>query len=268
MTPGKVAAVVLCACPAVLPQLVVPQGETSQCTVHSTAEHKSSDTSYNRFPSQHSCSSLPMASRDPLLHLWLFWWCCALRSSCGTRISSQGIKFSNKVDKHFPFSNRPNIESIGPCLPCCIQWHNTCSMSSAALYSLFNVSWLSPAHAGSFQDWTKYCTTCWNYSQLLGFWSGNYRMRSTFLSKSQNKWADCVLPIAYHVLDTCLGALLVWLWKQRWKKKTLEKGKVTAFLTERYKKPSSTSVKTWIYWENMKKTVRAFLCGCHQKGIQ
>lgn len=66
MTSGEVAAAVLCLCPcpAVLPQLVVPQGETSQCTVHSAAEHRSSDTSWSRFPRQYNCSSLPTASRD------------------------------------------------------------------------------------------------------------------------------------------------------------------------------------------------------------
>lgn len=77
VTSGKVTAVVFCPCPAVLPQLVMPQGETSQHTVHSTAEHRSSDTSWSKFPSQHSCSSLPMASRDPLRHL-LLCWCVVL----------------------------------------------------------------------------------------------------------------------------------------------------------------------------------------------
>lgn len=140
VTSGEVTAVVLYPCPAVLPQLVVPQGETSQCTVHSTAGHRSADTPWSRFPSQHSCSSLPTASRDRLQHLLLCWCHCALHSSCGSLISSQGVKFSNQVDKHSPFPNKSNIETTGPCYSCCIQWHNSCSVPFTAQFSLFNVS--------------------------------------------------------------------------------------------------------------------------------
>lgn len=135
VTSGKVAAEVLCPGPAVLPQLVVLQGETSQFTEHSTAGHRSSDTSWSRFHCQHSCSILPTASRDPLQYLLLC--CChfALHSSRGSHISSQVVKFSNKVDKYFPFSKRPSTESTGPCLPCCIQWHNTCALQLYPHYS-------------------------------------------------------------------------------------------------------------------------------------
>lgn len=232
VTSGKVTAVALCLCPAVLPQLVMPQGKTSQRTVHSTAEHKSSDTPWSRFPSQHSCSSLPTANRDSLWHLR-----CALHSSRGSLVSSQGVKFSNKVDKHFLFSSRPNTENTGPCLSCSMQWHSTCSMSFAALFSLFSVSWLSPAQAGSLQVWTKYCTTCWNHSQLLGSWSGNYSMRGTFLSKnvSTNEQNMCC--------STCLsctacvpGSSILEANMEKKPNKTVEKHKVTASLTERWKK--------------------------------